>query len=201
MDKKATQHIPENYISFWKLNFDSKRSTIIVNVAALVLLFVFGFAFALLIGALRPGTHSIDFSLGAGSLKGALIFLVEAVVITFGVMIVHEGFHGIFFWIFCQHKPVFGIKSYYAFAGAPGWYFRRGQYAVIGLAPLIGITLMGILGTLWLPEFWLMPIYLMMLFNASGAAGDLWVVAKLATCPSDIWVLDQGDGVEFFKPV
>jgi len=196
----ATQHIPENYVSFWKLNFDSKRSTLIVNAAALILLFLFGFAFAILIALLRPGDQSLNFSISSGSLKEGLIFLAEALLITIVVMLVHEGFHGIFFWIYCGKRPQFGFKSYYAYAGAPGWYFRRGQYAVIGLAPLIGITLLGILGALWLPDVFMMPIYLALVFNASGAAGDLWVVLRLAFCPSEMWVLDQGDGVEFFKP-
>lgn len=198
MKATATRQIPENYVSFWKLNFNGKKATIIVNVAALVLLAFFGTGFALLLHLIRPGA-ALDFSIG-GSIWPMLLFLVEAVVITFVVMFVHEAFHGLFFWIFCGTKPVFGIKGYYAYAGAPGWYFRRGQYALIGLAPLIGITLLGLIGALCLPDFFLMPIYLMLVFNASGAAGDLWVVLRLLFSPSEMWVLDQGDGVEFFRP-
>lgn len=200
MKNKAVQSIPENYVSFWKLNFDSKRSTIIVNLLALVLLFIFGGGFALLMAIVRPGEFSFNLTFSSSRLWDALIFLAEALVITLVVMVVHEAFHGIFFWIFCDKRPIFGVKGYYAYAGAPGWYFRRGQYAAIGIAPLVGITLLGLLGAAVLPKFWLMPIYLMLVFNASGAAGDLWVVARLLFCPSDIWVLDQGDGVEFFKP-
>jgi hypothetical protein len=196
----ATRQIPENYVSFWRLNFDSKKATIIVNVAALLLLGLFGTFFAILINLIRPGNFSLNFSIGSDTIGSSLIFLAEALIVTILVMFVHEGFHGLFFWIFCGTKPKFGIKGYYAYAGAPGWYFHRGQYALIGLAPLIGITLLGILGALWLPEFFMMPIYLMLVFNASGAAGDIWVVLRLLFCPSNIWVLDQGDGVEFFKP-
>jgi hypothetical protein len=195
----ATRQIPQNYVSFWRLNFNGKKATIIVNVAALFLLILFGTAFAVLIRLIRPGAVSLNFSI-SGSIGTTLIFLAEAVIITFVVMFVHEGFHGLFFWIFCGTKPIFGIKGYYAYAAAPGWYFRRGQYALIGLAPLLGITLLGILGALWLPKFFMMPIYLMLVFNASGAAGDIWVVLRLLFCPTDIWVLDQGDGVEFFTP-
>lgn len=195
----ATQQIPADYVSFWKLNFDNKRSTLIVNGVALLLLFLFGTAFAIMIVWLRPGNQALNFSISSGSLKEGLIFLAEALVITIIVMFVHEGFHGLFFWIFSGKRPQFGVKSYYAYAGAPGWYFRRGQYALIGLAPLIGITLLGIAGALWLPDAFIMPIYLALVFNASGAAGDLWVVLRLAFCPSEMWVLDQGDGVEFFK--
>ena len=196
----ATQSIPDNYVSWWNLNFDSKKSAFIVNALALVLLFVFGGLFPVLIELIRPGYFSFSLSVSSSKIGDTLIFLAEALVITFLVMIVHEAFHGIFFWLFCGKKPVFGIKGYYAFAGAPGWYFRRGQYAVIGIAPLVGITLLGLLGAAVLPPFWCMPIYLMLVFNASGAAGDIWVVAKLLVSPSDIWVLDKGDGVEFFKP-
>lgn len=200
MKTTATQTIPENYVSWWNLNFDGKRSAIIVNVLALVLLFVFGGLFPILIELIRPGYFSFSLSVSSSKIGDTLIFLAEALIITFLVMIVHEGFHGLFFWIFCGKRPVFGIKGYYAFAGAPGWYFRRGQYAIIGIAPLIGITLLGLVGAAFLPPFWSMPIYLMLVFNASGAAGDIWVVAKLLGSPSNIWVLDKGDGVEFFKP-
>jgi hypothetical protein len=200
MKTTATKQIPENYVSFWKVNFDSAKATIIANVAAVFAFFLFGYVFAVTALLIRPHDFVFSFSLSAKNIVPTLIFLGEFLVVIVVMMFVHEGFHGLFFWIFSGEKPKFGFKGYYAYAGAPGWYFHRGQYMVIGLAPLAGITLLGILGMIWLPPVLLTPIYLLMVMNASGAVGDMWVVLRLLFSPSDTWALDQGDGVEFFCP-
>jgi hypothetical protein len=200
MKTTATKHISEKYVSFWKVNFDSPSITIIANIAAVLVFFLFGYLFAVAAILIRPHDFAFTFSLSIKNIIPTLLFLAEFLVVIVVMMFVHEGFHGLFFWIFSCEKPKFGFKGYYAYAGAPGWYFHRGQYMVIGLAPLVGITLLGILGLIWLPPFFLTPIYLLMVMNASGAVGDMWVVLRLLFSPADTWALDQGDGVEFFRP-
>ncbi len=41
--------------------------------------------------------------------------------------------------------------------------------------------------------------FILLLFNTSGAVGDLWVAARLVFCPRVTYVRDYGDAIEFFK--
>ena len=54
MKTTATKQIPENYVSFWKVNFDSAKATIIANIAAVFAFFLFGYVFAVAALLIRP---------------------------------------------------------------------------------------------------------------------------------------------------
>ncbi len=123
-----------------------------------------------------------------------MALLIAVIVMLF----VHEGLHGVFFWLFSRSRPKFAFKGYYASASAPGWYFPRRQYILIGLAPLIFITLAGIAGLAWFPKTLVLPTLLILIFNTSGAIGDLWVVGRLLAFPATTYILDSGSASEFF---
>ncbi len=114
------------------------------------------------------------------------------------MLVLHEGLHGLFFRLFTVNAKV-RFKIYYASAAAPDWHFPRWQYMIIALAPLVGITLLCLAALAWLPKEVAVPAFILLLFNTSGAVGDLWVAARLVFCPRVTYVRDYGDAIEFFK--
>lgn len=115
-------------------------------------------------------------------------------------MLLHEGFHAFFFWLFSKQKPIIGFKGAYAYASLPGWYFPRNQYLVIGIAPLIFITIIGIILFAIGPASLVNLVFVALIMNTSGAAGDIIVVVWLLTKPTATYALDQIETIEFFVP-
>lgn len=194
----ARKELPENYHPVWKFDITKKADLIRLNIGGVILLFASWFGFLALARALRPELET-GILFKSGNIAQALWVLVMLVVVTAVMIVVHEGFHGLFFWIFTRTRPKFAFKGFYASASAPGWYFPRWQYIIIGLAPLAGITLLGFIGLLWLPASFVLPVVLILVFNTSGAIGDLWVVGRLLFFPATTYIFDLGDSSEFFQ--
>jgi len=119
-----------------------------------------------------------------------LLLILVVMVIT---IVFHELVHGLLFWFFARHKPEFGVGRGYAFAAMPDWYFPKHQYLVIGLGPLVGLTLLGMAIIAFAPLTWLG------LVNAGGALGDLYVCWRIAREAEDVWVKDIGDGFQVYR--
>jgi len=114
------------------------------------------------------------------------------------VLPLHELVHALAF-LFWGGKPHFGAKLPLAlYCGAQDQLFRRNQYLVIGLAPLVVITLVGIVLTLFAP---VLASYLLFaqLGNISGAAGDVWTVMRLLRQPSNVVVEDTAVGYRVWE--
>ncbi len=194
----ALKDLPENYHSVWKFDITRTREIIILNIIGLSLFFLSIWGFNALAQLLRPEFFQEGFSFTSQNLSEAFSFLIELLLATVIMLLVHEGLHGLFFWIFSGSRPKFAFKIYYASACAPGWYFPRWQYMIIGLAPLVVITLIGVAGLAWFPSGLLFPTQLILIFNTSGAVGDLWVTGQLLRFPPTTYILDSGDASEFF---
>ena len=81
---------------------------------------------------------------------------------------------------------------------APDWYLPRNPYLIVGLAPLVLLTVLG-LGLLpVLPRSVLPPAWFALTFNAAGAVGDMVVVGWLLTKPRSVLVNDEGDKFSVF---
>lgn len=109
------------------------------------------------------------------------------------ILPLHEAIHGLAFLLW-GGKPYFGTKLPFAlYCGAKQQLFRRNQYLVVGLAPLVVITLAAIVLTLAAPG---LASYVLFgtVGNFSGAAGDVWVAQRLWKQPSHILVEDTQDG-------
>jgi hypothetical protein len=115
-------------------------------------------------------------------------------------MIVHELIHGLFFWIFTRKRPSYGFKGLYAYAAAPDFYIPRNQFILIGLAPFVVISLVGVallpLTTLGVA----LTIVFILTMNAAGAIGDFYAVGILLTRPSATLIRDFGDGMACYQP-
>lgn len=134
------------------------------------------------------------------TLPGLLLGLL-ALTLTFIVtLILHEVTHGLFFWLFTRARPRFGFKGAYAYAAAPGWYIPRPLFLLIGLAPLVILSALG----LFILPFVPFPGSLLLLFalftNAVGAIGDLYMIARLLTVPRRALIEDVGEGIRWFAP-
>jgi hypothetical protein len=192
---KATQTLPENYQPFARLNIEDKRTQLILNIAGLVLLAVFGVLFFLWMAAFHSADFAagIQFNLQIGQFLAAILALII-------VLVLHEGIHGLAYWLLAGVRPVFAFKGAYAYAAAPGWYVARGPYLAIGLAPLVLLSLAGMLALAVTPLSWLAVIYFAVVMNAAGAVGDLWVAVLLLRAPRGCLALDSGEEIQLFAP-
>jgi len=196
----ARRDLPAEYAPVWKFDITKRADLIRLNIGGVILLILSWVGFFALARLIRPGILGNSFEIKSANPLQLLGVLAMLVVVTIIMIVVHEAFHGLCFWIFTHEKPKFAFKWYYASATAPGWYFPRWQYILIGLAPLICITLLGVLALLWVRASLVLPVVLILIFNASGAVGDIWVVGRLLAFPPATYILDQGNSSEFFAP-
>ncbi len=196
----ATQNLPAHYRLFKRLSIRDTAPLLLLNLVSLLLLGLASVLMLSLLRWLRPQDAAAAFSFSIESAGDFLPVILTLLGATFGMMVVHEAFHGIFFWHYTGTRPKFGFRGAYAFAAAPDWYVRRTPYLVTSLAPLVGITLIGILLLALVPVRWVPLLVLVVVFNAAGAVGDLWVAYWLLRCPPDALGNDQGDVTSLYVP-
>ena len=196
MKNIATKTLPEGYTLSRTLDLRQTKNMILVNVFGVILLIVSWIGFAGLANAIHPA--SMDFSISSDSIGSALLSLATILVVIVVMLVVHEGFHGLCFWLFTKTRPLFAFKGFYAYAAAPEWYLPKGQYLITGLAPLVGITVICVALMFVLPSWWMSPLVWMLVLNTSGACGDLWMVYYLLRSSADVLARDKGDVLEFY---
>jgi hypothetical protein len=127
------------------------------------------------------------------TISGIILWLGINIVSYVLILPIHEIIHGLVF-AFWGGKPHFGAKLPFAlYCGAKQQLFRRNHYLIIGLAPLIVITLAGILFTLFAPG---LAVYTLLatVGNISGAAGDVLVAQRVLRLPQDALIEDTETG-------
>jgi hypothetical protein len=194
---KPTRDLPASYTEVWGLDLmKNHKAALVLNIAAFPLFFLFGWLFVEIASFIRAGIAT-GLHLGTLATQPLLFFLIFSTVVA-GTMILHEAIHGVFFWLFTKSKPVFGLKLLFAYAGAPEWYLPRNQYAFIGIAPFLVITLLGF----FLIVFVSLPASQLALFgiimNAAGAVGDFYVTGKVMCQSRDVLIRDTGVGFTMF---
>ncbi len=195
LHRHPMKDLPPGYTRIGGIDLrESPKLNWILQIVTLVLFVIFGFAFVQLTLAMRPELIEETFSL---PLLTSLIGVLVAMII---VLILHEAVHGIFFWYFIRARPHFGVGPGYAYAGAPDWYLPRNQHMVVGLAPLVVITVMGMALVLVVPPLVAWMVVLCVTFNASGAAGDIGVVGWCLTQSPAILVQDTGMAIALYGP-
>ncbi len=193
---RATNIKPDNATLIYSLNlFKNKRTSWALNSAALFLLIPFGILFSLYVSQIHPG---YTFELVITSANGLYVFL-SLIGIAVGQLVLHELVHGAFFWLFSRSRPTFGFRGWYAFAGAPGWFFPRGQYLVITLAPFVILSVLGLILLAILPQGEaLIAILFAVILNAASAVGDLWITFLILRERRAILIEDTGDGMNCY---
>ncbi len=158
---------------------------------SLQLLLVGGIFFIVLnLGAYiwRTGQHGASLSFGLVAIWLILNILGYVLVLPF-----HEFLHGVTIALL-GGRPHYGAKLPFAlYCGAKDQMFSCGAYQLIALAPFVVISLAGIGLTLLAPT--IAPYFLFALVgNASGAAGDLWMVQRLRSLPATALIEDAETG-------
>ncbi len=162
---------------------------------SLLLLVIGGVFFGLLnVAAYTWQTHAAVGGRGWGLLLWFGINILGYILI----LPIHEVIHAAAFTLW-GGKPYFGTKLPYAiYCGAKNQLFRRNQYLVVGLAPLVVITLAGIIFTLVSPALASYTIFATV-GNVAGSAGDVWVVRRLLRRPASTLVEDTEAGYRVWE--
>ena len=189
-----TKTLPATHTLAWAV--DMKKDTRLnwtLQIAGLFWFVLVGWALWKIVPILRP-----DYAV-TGQFTVSIWLLVYALLVIFVVLILHELVHGLFFWLFTSERPVFGMGPGYAYAAAPDWYFPKGRYLVVGLSPLVLLSVVGLAIVPTVPVAWLWVVLLAIIFNAGGAVGDLYICLRIMGEADDVWVRDSGDGFEIYR--
>ena len=168
----------------------------LLNVVGVLLLLPVGVGFALLTAPLggpldlRAGKFDLQFSL----LEALLIVVVVTVIMP----ALHELVHGVVAALF-GGRPVYGIGPGVAFCHVPEL-MGRWQYAAIAAAPLLVLSLAGVLAMPLLPPALRGANLALLVTNAVGAVGDLAALVEVARLPRGALIADTGDGFEAYVP-
>lgn len=196
----AVKYLPEQYHLQKTLDLSNSRAAIWMNLAAIPLLFLFGWLFTRLVTFIRPynpsGSGFLNF-FSAFSVWELGAFLLSIIFL----LILHELVHGLFFWLFTRARPKFALKSGYAFAANPEWYMPSFQYVMVGLSPFVIISTVSIFLTRYVAFSWVSYLLVIATFNAAGSLGDLIVVGWVIFQPKTILVKDEGDFFSIYGPV
>ena len=191
---KPTKTLPPNYQTVYALDLiKNVRTALFLNLAVLITFFIFGGVFSRISALIRP-------EIGIGGEQSFLSNVnILSLVIAFIVMVLlHEGIHGFFFWVFTKERPNFGFKLLYAFAAAPEWYIPRNQFIVVGSSPLIFISIAGVALMPLIPLSWISGLIFLLTFNAAGSMGDVYTIIISLTHPKEILVNDQGESFTIY---
>jgi hypothetical protein len=146
----------------------------------------------ILILRLRNPIHS-DFVEGIPWFAGVLsVFVV--------MILAHEGLHGLAIHG-VGHRARYGFKPSKGvfYATADNALFRRSEFLVVALAPLVVITIAGLILLIFVSDALAFYIGLLVVLNASGAIGDLWMSALVLRYPSSVLVRDEADSIRIYK--
>lgn len=200
--------IPGHYRRYASVSLSTQKGLLLgLTVASTVLLLLCGWAFIQAVRRLRPDAAGwlalVTFTQSDGAFSAGIsgAYLIGAIIATPLVVVLHEAVHGVMFWAFTRERPVFAFKIWYAYAAAPpGVYVPRNPYLVVALAPLVVLTVLGLLLALVLPPVALPTLVCFLTLNAAGAVGDMFVVIWLLRYPATTLVEDVGDTMTAYGP-
>lgn len=196
---EPTRTLPDEYHLLGTLDLSkNKRALIVMNVIGTVFFFFFAWLFFMLASKLRPGVPAMASVIEIGGWSD-MIGILGVLLLAQAIMIIlHEGVHGFFFWVFTRARPIYAFKGLYAYAALPDWYIPRNPYLVTCLGPLMVITLAGLILMIFVPAEWLKIIIFIMTLNAAGATGDMAIAAWLLSTPSTSYAQDHGDAFSIY---
>ncbi len=129
-------------------------------------------------------------------------WLLALPVVFLVVLPIHELLHGLSIRYF-GHRVRYGAKlsKGVLYATADNALFRRNEYVVVALAPLVGITLLIMLLMFVLPQNLAYYAAFAAVINAGGAVGDLWAVGVVLRYPTVVLVRDEADSFRIYAPM
>ena len=182
---KAISNLPQGYENIYTVNLQKdKKTSLFVNLFSILI----GILMVVLMHFIIPVFLLFDMSEG---LKNYLIRFAVLFVLAILYLILHELVHGIAMKICGTEKVKYGFAGLYAFAGSDDYYDKR-SYIFIALAPIVFLGIVLAVINPFVPTKWFWVVYLIQVFNVSGAAGDFFVTFKFLHFPKDILIKDSG---------
>lgn len=198
---KPTQQLPDGYQQNGIIDLiRNQKILVVINIVGVLLFLLFGWLFVEYFRLVRPDDLDRMQSFKIESISSVINVFFALIFTLFAMVVVHEGAHGIFFWIFTRSRPRYAFKGFYAYATAPGWYLPKKQYMIIAVAPFLLITLCGIVLTYFITYSLLIPLLFLLTLNASGSVGDLFVFVWLIGKPEKSLALDEGERIIVYLP-
>lgn len=131
------------------------------------------------------------------TVPGALSFIIGVLL----VLPLHELLHGLAIRAF-GHRARYGFKfeTGVLYTTADGALFRKHEYIVVALAPVVVISVVGlallVTGPAWLSD----TVSIIIIVNAGGAVGDLWMAWTLLRYDRSALIRDEQDGFRIYLP-
>lgn len=191
---KAILTLPDGHKKAFAMDLEKdKRLMLLVNGISLAIFAVMAFIMHLFVPFYQLVLPQEGEAFWAALPRVAVLF-----VALLAYIFLHELTHGVAMKLFGATKINYGFSGIYAYAGSNA-YFSRGAYIIISLAPIViwGIVLTVV--NLLVPYNWIWTIYFIQIMNVSGAAGDFYVAIRLARCPDDVLVYDEGVGMVVYS--
>ena len=183
--EKALQKLPQEYRQIEIIDLQkNKKQALLVN----------GLAAAIMVVMMFGMNAKISFIDWLDSLEGSqpIVRMIVVAVAYVLYIIAHELTHGITMKLMGGKMVKYGFTGLYAFAGSEKDYFNRKPYICIALAPVVVWGIIFLVLQLVLPFSWAWVIYFLQMGNISGAAGDLYVTARMLRMPDTVYVMDTG---------
>jgi hypothetical protein len=190
----VSNSLPDGYqeILYWRIT-EKKSRILFMNILAIPLFIIFGLFFSALADRLGRLPSSIEFGLR----EVGMILL--GVILT---LVLHELVHGMAMQMYGAN-PKYGViwKQMMLYATSPGFAYRRNNYVVVALAPLVLISILIVLG-LWVLQgtLWVALLAVCGTINASGAVGDMWITTIALRFAPTAHIMDERDGIRVFLP-
>ncbi len=188
--------VPPGYRLAGTLRMDL-RMQVLLSLCAMGLLPAASWFWLAALTLLRPEQQEIRIVVTASNFPGFVLWAAATLLVFLGL---HEGTHGLAFWLLGGARPVFGFRGLVAYASAPGLVLSRRRFLAVGLAPL---ALLSVLGALSLP-LWPVPVlpwvWLALMLNTAGSVGDLVVAAWTLRYRPGVLFRDLPDRVEAYVP-
>ena len=182
----AVKQLPDGYGERVKIDLQkNKTEALLVNGLAFVIMLVL-----IVIGHLVVPVQAL---LRLGITK--LLLMVIGVLL---YLVLHELTHAVCMKYYGAEKVKFGYTGLYAYAGSDA-YFGKKPYIVIALAPVVVWGVVLLILNLLAGDGWFWVVWLIQVSNLSGAAGDLYVTAKLSKMPADILIQDSGVSMTVYE--
>ena len=183
---KSFEQLPEGYREIASVDLQkNKKLALLVNLMGLGIMILVGVPMHFVVPV--STLLGLDNTVRTVALIGSVILYV----------ILHELIHGAAMKICGTKKVRYGFTGIYAYAGSKD-YYDKSAYIFIALAPIVfwGVVLAAI--NVLVPIEWFWIVYVVQVFNLSGAAGDLYVTVRFSKMPRDILVSDHGVGMRVY---
>lgn len=187
--KSSYTLLPENYEEVLLIDLkNNKKQFVFINILSVVLIIPFIVLYLFFERSL---------SLSDGFRYSIILFI--SIPSLFLMIILHELIHGLFFKIFGKGKLKFKFHGFAVSCSMPTNYFNKRSYILIGLAPLVLLTIIyGVLSFFLYNTDYFILAYFPLALNFSGAAGDIYVVSLLMKMKKTVLVNDTGVAMKIY---